>query len=62
MGKFFNGTYNKQNQTFEETSQNVCLYIHVVVLLRYWPSLDGKFKRFVTINGEAVAKIESDRF
>ena len=26
----------------------VCLYIHVVVLLRYLPSLDGKFERFVT--------------
>ena len=39
---------NEQNQHFAEFRQNVCLYIHVVVLLRWLPSLDVKLKRFVT--------------
>ena len=40
----------------------LCLYIHKVVLLRYLPSLDGKFERFVTKKMEkAIAKLESDR-
>ena len=56
---------NEQNQHFAELRQNVCLYIHVVVLLRYLrylPSLDEKLERFVTNQmGKAVAKLESDR-
>ena len=36
-------------------------YIHVVVLLRYLPILDGKRERFVTKNGKAVAELGSDR-
>ena len=39
---------NEQNQHFAELRQDVCLYIHVVVLLTYLPSLDGKLERFVT--------------
>ena len=39
---------NEQNQHFAELRQNVCLYIHVVVLLRCLPSLDDKLERFVT--------------
>ena len=39
---------NEQNQHFAELRQKVCLYIHVVVLQRGLPSLDGKLVRFVT--------------
>ena len=39
---------NEQNQHFPELRQKVCLYIHVVVLLKFLPSLDGKLERFVT--------------
>ena len=39
---------NEQNQHFAELRQNVCLYIHVLVLLRGLPSLDGKLECFVT--------------
>ena len=39
---------NEQNQQFAELRQNVCLYIHVLVLQRGLPSLDGKLERFVT--------------
>ena len=38
----------EQNQHFAELRQKVCLYIHVVVLQRGLPSLDGKLERFVT--------------
>ena len=42
--------------------QRVSLYIHVVMLLGYLPSLDGKLERFVTKKMEkAIAKLESDR-
>ena len=44
---FIIGT-NEQNQHFAEVRQKVCLYIHVVVLQRGLPSLDGKLKHFVT--------------
>ena len=43
---------NEQNQHFVELRQNVCLYIHVVVLQRGLPSLDGKLERFVTKKGK----------
>ena len=53
---------NEQNQHFAELRRKVCLCIHVVVLLRCLPSLDGKLERFVTKKMEkAVAKLESDR-
>ena len=39
---------NEQNQHFAELKQKVCLNIHVVVLQRGLPSLDGKLERFVT--------------
>ena len=52
---------NEQNQHFEELRQKVCLYIHVVVLLRYLPSLDGKLKDLSQKMEKAVAKLESDR-
>ena len=39
---------NEQNQHFSELRQKVCLYIHVVVLLRCLPSLDGKLEHFIT--------------
>ena len=53
---------NEQNQHFAELSQKVYLYIHIVVLLRYMPSLDGKVERFVTNTMEkVVAKLKSDR-
>ena len=42
---------NEQNQHFAELRQNICLYIHVVVLLTCLPSLDGK--RFVTKSGKS---------
>ena len=35
---------NEQNQHFAELRQNMCLYIHVVVLLTCLPNLDGKLK------------------
>ena len=35
------------NQHFAELRQNVCLYIHAVVLLRGLPSLEGKNELFV---------------
>ena len=38
-----------------------CLYIHIVVLLRYLPSLDGKLNILSQKMGKAVAKLESDR-
>ena len=38
----------EQNQHFVELRRKVCLYIHVVVLQRGLPSLDGKLERFVT--------------
>ena len=51
-----------QNQHFAELRQKICLYIHVVVLLRCLPSLDGKLECFVPKEmGKAVAKLESDR-
>ena len=49
---------NEQNQHFAELRQKVCLYIHVLVLQRGLPSLDGKLERFVE---KMVAKLESDR-
>ena len=52
---------NEQNQHFAVLRQNVCLYKHVVVLLRCFPSLDCKFERFVTKMEKAVAKLRSDR-
>ena len=52
---------NEQNQQFAELRPKICLYSHVVVLQRGLPSLDGKRERFVTKNGKAVAKLESDR-
>ena len=53
---------NEQNQHFAELRQKVSLYIHVVVLQRGVPSLNGKLARFVTKKMEkAVAKLESDR-
>ena len=39
---------NEQNQHFAELRQKFFLYIHIVVLLTYLPSLDGKLERFVT--------------
>ena len=39
---------NEQNQHFAELRQIICLYIHVVVLLKCWQSLDRKLERFVT--------------
>ena len=39
--------HNKQNQHFAELRQKVCLYIHVLVLQRGLPSLEGKLERFV---------------
>ena len=39
---------NEQNQHFAELRQKVCLYIHILVLPRGLPSLDGKLKRFLT--------------
>ena len=49
-------------QHFAELRQKVYLYIHVVVLGRCLPSLDGKIEHFVTEKtGKAVAKRESDR-
>ena len=39
---------NEQNQHFAELRQKVCLYIHIVVLLRGLPSLDGILEHFVT--------------
>ena len=36
-----------QNQHFAELTQNVCLYINLVALLRCLPSLDDKLERFV---------------
>ena len=41
------GPYNEQNQHFAELRQKVCLYIHVVVLLRCLPSWEGKNELFV---------------
>ena len=38
---------NEQNQHFAELRQKVCLYIHILVLQRGLPSLDGKLKRFL---------------
>ena len=53
---------NEGNKHFAELRQKVCLYIHVVVLQRDLPSLDGKLERFVTKKVQkAVAKLESDR-
>ena len=46
--------HNEQNQYFAELRQKVCLYIHLVVLLTFLPSLDGKHKRFVTKNGKRL--------
>ena len=40
----------KQNQHFADLRKNVCLNIHVEVLQRGLPSLDGKLERFVTKN------------
>ena len=45
--QFTAGT-NEQNQHFAVLRQEVCLYIHVVVLQSGLPSLDGKLERFVT--------------
>ena len=39
---------NEQNQHFVELREKVCLYIHVVVLQRGLPSLDGKLERYGT--------------
>ena len=39
---------NEQNQHFAEFGQKVCLYIHILVLQRGLPSLDGKLECFVT--------------
>ena len=39
---------NEQNQHFAKSRQKLCLYIHVLVLRRGLPSLDGKRERFVT--------------
>ena len=39
---------NEQNQHFAVLRQEVCLYIHVLVLQSGLPSLDGKLERFVT--------------
>ena len=53
---------NEQNQHFAELRQGECLYIHIVVLLRCLPSLDGKLDRFVTKKMQkAVANLVSDR-
>ena len=38
---------NEQNQHFAKLRQKVCLYVHVVVIQRGLPSLDGKLERFV---------------
>ena len=49
---------NEQNQHFAELRQKVCLYIHVVVLLRCLQSIES----FVTKKKEnMIAKLESDR-
>ena len=45
IGKFYNGTLNKQNQILR---QKVCLYIYILVILRCLPSLDIKHELFVT--------------
>ena len=42
----FTKVTNEQNQHYAELRQKVCLYIHVVVLQRGLPSLDGKLERF----------------
>ena len=53
---------NEQNQHFAELRQKVCLYIHVVVLQRGLPSLNGKIACFVTKKMEkAVAKLDRVR-
>ena len=53
---------NEHNQHFEELRQKVCLNIHVLVLQRSLPSLDGKIECFVTKKWEIlVAELESDR-
>ena len=39
---------NEQNQHFAQLRQNMCLYIHVVVLLTCLSSLDGKLELIVT--------------
>ena len=46
MGKFTMGP-NEKNQHFAELRQMVCSYIHVVVLLRGLPSLEGENEIFV---------------
>ena len=50
------GSY-KQNQLFAELRLNVCLniHVHVEVLQRGLPSLDGKLERFVTKNWKTVS-------
>ena len=45
IGKFYNGTLNKQNEMLR---QKVCLYIHNIVILRCLPSLDIKHELFGT--------------
>ena len=53
---------NEQNQHFAEFRQNICIYIHVVVLLTCVPSLDEKIERFVTKKvAKVIAKLKSDR-
>ena len=52
LANFTMGSY-KQNQLFAELRLNVCLNIHVEVLQRGLPSLDGK--RFVTKNWKTVS-------
>ena len=53
---------NGQNQHFVGLRQNVCLYIHAVVLLRGLPSLECKNELFVGKKEEkAISQIKSDR-
>ena len=44
---------NEQNQHFAELRQIICVYIHVVVLITCWQSLDRKLQRFVTKSGKS---------
>ena len=50
----FVSTAQNVDQHFAELRQKVCLYIHVVVLQRGLPSLDGKLEHFGTKKWEKL--------